>query len=107
MSFKWNFPVFLLNTGLDEIVEPRVYHFMSNPRPWQGPFQPWGHRWHSTYQHLVADHPELVQYMPTLSAPRYLKYFLQQHYKKRIETVVWRCQEIFDKVGRIEADAFI
>jgi lipopolysaccharide biosynthesis glycosyltransferase len=107
MSFKWNFPVFLLNTGLDKIVKPRIYHFMSNPRPWQGSFQPWGRKWHSTYQELVAKHPELGPHKPGLPAHRYLKYFLQQHYKKRVETVIWRSQEIFDKTGKIETEAFL
>lgn len=107
MSFKWNFPVFLLNAGLDDVVLPRIYHFMSNPRPWHGPFQPWGKKWHASYIDLLKRYPELKPYMPTLSQPRYLKYFLQQHYKKRVESVVWKCPEIFDRVSEIERRSFV
>jgi lipopolysaccharide biosynthesis glycosyltransferase len=107
MSFKWNFPVFLLNVGLDKIVKPRIYHFMSNPRPWQGPFQPWGRQWYSTYQKLVSNHPELRPHRPHLSGGRYLKYFLQQHYKRPVEKLVWGRRELFEKVDKIETEAFI
>jgi lipopolysaccharide biosynthesis glycosyltransferase len=107
MSFKWNFPVFFLNIGVAETIRPRVYHFMSNPRPWQGPFEPWGRKWHTTYRDLVQQYPKLAPYVQTLSAPKYLKYFFQQHYKKGIENVVWRCQEIFEKISAIESSAIV
>lgn len=107
MSYKWNFPAFLLDTDLRDLIKPRIYHFMSNPRPWQGPFHPWGRERHSIYLDLVARHPELAPYWPTLSTPRYLKYFIQQYYKKWFESAVWRSPELSDRVAAIEYGAFV
>jgi lipopolysaccharide biosynthesis glycosyltransferase len=107
MSFKWNFPVFLLNSGISDVIEPRVFHFMSNPRPWQGSFEPWGKKWHQNYLNVLGEFPQLAPYSLSLSGPRYLKYFLQQHYKKQIETVTWRRSRIFKQISMIETDAFV
>ena len=58
ISFKWNFPVFFLNFDYGPI-EPHLYHFMSNPRPWQGAFRPWGAKAHLNYTTLVEENPDL------------------------------------------------
>lgn len=107
MSFKWNFPVFLLKTGVSEHVHAAIYHFMSNPRPWHGPFQPWGQQWHEPYLELVNDSPQLMPYLPQLTKARYLKYYLQQYYKKYTESVTWGSQEVVDKIAAIEADVLV
>lgn len=107
MSFKWNFPIFLLNAGVGKRIAPAIYHFMSDPRPWHGPFQPWGQDWHDPYLQLVKDIPEISQHLPRLTKTRYLKYYLQQYYKKYTERVNWGSQDIHDKIAAIEADVFV
>jgi hypothetical protein len=59
------------------------------------------------YLDLVARYPELAPYWPTLSTPRYLKYFIQQYYKKWFESPVWKSQELSDRVMAIESGAFV
>jgi lipopolysaccharide biosynthesis glycosyltransferase len=107
MSFKWNFPIFLMNYGFEDIIKPRIYHFMSNPRPWQGPFQPWGRKWHRTYIDLLDKHPDLRPHVNALSPPKYFKYYLQQYYKKVIEGLAWKRSDIREKIAEIEKQSFV
>jgi lipopolysaccharide biosynthesis glycosyltransferase len=107
MSFKWNFPSFLMSYGFEDVIEPRIYHFMGNPRPWQGAFQPWGRKWHRTYTDLVEKYPDLQPYLKTLPTSKYLKFHAQHYYKKLTEGRVWRRPEIRDKIIEIEKNAFI
>jgi lipopolysaccharide biosynthesis glycosyltransferase len=107
MSFRWNFPAFLLGTDIEDLVTPALYHFMSNPRPWQGAFWPWGHKWHATYVRLVAEYPELKPYMPTLSLPRRSKYLLQQSLKRYTEPAFWGGPKIVERISAVEASAFV
>jgi hypothetical protein len=97
----------MLNTKACAQVQPRVLHFMSNPRPWQGPFWPWGRNRYAIYLDLVKDYPQLEPYRPVLSTPRYAKYFLQQYYKKICESAVWQSQALLDRMAQIEAGAFV
>ena len=60
-SFRWNYPAFFSNFGFQYLVQPRVRHFMSDPRPWQGPFPPWGSVGHAPYVDLVDRHPALAR----------------------------------------------
>jgi lipopolysaccharide biosynthesis glycosyltransferase len=107
MSFKWNFPVFLMNYGFEPIIDPRIYHFMSNPRPWQGSFPPWGPKWQSRYSELVREFPGLKPYFVSLPPAKHLKYYLQQHYKKVVEGRFWQRPDVHSRIIEIEKNAFI
>jgi lipopolysaccharide biosynthesis glycosyltransferase len=107
MSYKWNYPAFLLNTDLRDQIKPRIFHFMSNPRPWNGAFQPWDRKHHSVYLDLAERHPSLAPYFPTISRLRYVKYYFQQYYKGWTESGIWRDREIFEKVLEIESEAVV
>ncbi|WP_158809365.1 glycosyltransferase [Beijerinckia sp. L45] len=106
MSYKWNFPAFFLNSGFQTLIEPRVYHFMSNPRPWDGPFAPWGRNWFEPYTKLIRQFPQLENLRSGIKPLRYLKYMLQQRYKQLVETPFWGSQPIRKRVLQIEQDAY-
>jgi len=106
MSFRWNFPGFLMGLGYEEIVQPHLYHFMSNPRPWHGPFQPWGSSWHKPYLELERRHPELACYRPKLSRLIYAKYIAQQRYKRVIE-MQWNQDRTRNRMRELEASTVI
>jgi lipopolysaccharide biosynthesis glycosyltransferase len=89
VSFKWNFPAFLLPYEYRRSLDLRMVHFMSNPRPWHGPFFPWGRAFYQQYLRLAKLHPELARLRPQLSGPRYAKYVLQQAYKASTDRLVW------------------
>ncbi|MBI1340931.1 hypothetical protein GC169_12090 [bacterium] len=74
ISFKWNFPGFLLGSNVMPSVEPRIVHFMSNPRPWHGPFHPWGERGVQPYFDIVKAYPELEPNWPHLPLMKRVKY---------------------------------
>lgn len=78
ISFKWNYPGFLLRANRLNGVEPRLVHFMSNPRPWHGPFYPWGEAGVLPYRRMVEAHPDLADNWPRLTPVRYLKYLVLQ-----------------------------
>ena len=107
MSYRWNFPIFFLNCGFQEFISPNIYHFMSNPRPWQGPFQPWGRTWHTPYLDLLQQHPELTRFHQTLGKLKVAKYVIQQRVKRLIESPLWRSPEVRDRVLRSEREAYV
>ncbi len=90
MSFRWNFPIFFRNCGVERTLRPRVYHFMSKPKPWQGVFPPWNRSFAKPYRDLIAQHPETMPFSEPLSLPRHIRYLLQQNIKRLQETVTWR-----------------
>jgi lipopolysaccharide biosynthesis glycosyltransferase len=89
MSLAWNFPVFMRNSRVEAEITPRVYHFMSNPKPWQGVFPPWGRDSSTPYAELIAKYPDLAQYRATMPLRTQARYHLQQRYKKAFETISW------------------
>jgi lipopolysaccharide biosynthesis glycosyltransferase len=89
ISARWNYPGFLLGTEVERRVGPRFVHFMSNPRPWHGPFPPWGARGERPYRELEAHYPALAPFRPRLTPARRLKYMLQQRYKGFTEGTLW------------------
>jgi lipopolysaccharide biosynthesis glycosyltransferase len=108
ISFKWNFPIYFLNhAGVESIVQPRVYHFMSNPRPWQGAFQPWGKTHFKKYDELTNRYPELLGLRERLPARTFWKYTLQQYYKLVAERLAWKSNEFTERIMRIESEAMI
>ncbi len=107
LSFKWNFPAHFMNhAGVEQIVNPNIYHFMSNPRPWQGPFLPWGSAYTRKYEYLKGKYPVLKSIDVSLPLWKRQKYVLQQYYKFFQARLKWNSSEIIEKIQRIEATAF-
>ena len=105
VSFRWNFPPFFLNFGAERTIQPRLYHFMSNPRPWHGAFLPWGSAWHAPYATLAASHPDLAGTLRPMRAVRYCRYVLQQRVKKFRESRVWGTPAVRARIDAMEARA--
>lgn len=105
ISMRWNFPAFYLRSGLENLVEPRVVHFMSNPRPWQGSFFPWGAKGREPYLDLVKTYPEMEPFWPRLKPVRYAKYQMQQRYMQTIWAPVWGSESYRAKFSQSEASA--
>lgn len=81
ISNRWNFPGFFIGSPAEARTAPRIYHFMSNPRPWIEPVRPWGARWAKPYVALIESHPELEALSPKRDGLRSLRYWLQQEVK--------------------------
>lgn len=90
MSFRWNFPIFFKNCGVESTIEPRVFHFMSKPKPWNGVFLPWNRSFVDPYTDLIAKYPELRAYLKKMSPNIRTRYLGQQYYKWIVETLTWR-----------------
>lgn len=105
VSFKWNFPGFLLQSGLAEKVGPRLVHFMSNPRPWHGGFYPWGARGMQPYEDFSRQFPDMRPYWPRLTMQKYAKYVLLQRLKQSTELPYWRSSGFHQNFERSEAAA--
>jgi lipopolysaccharide biosynthesis glycosyltransferase len=90
MSFRWNFPIFFRNCGVESAIAPRVFHFMSRPKPWNGVFLPWNRSFVDPYTKLIARYPELQAYSKKMSLKTHAKYLGQQYYKCIVEIIVWR-----------------
>lgn len=107
ISFRWNFPVFFLNGGYEATIQPRLIHFMSNPRPWQGAFVPWGRPAHRVYGELAVAHPELADLLKPLRGLRAVKYRAQQRTKRVIESRTWTRPPVRERVARFEREAAV
>lgn len=105
ISMRWNFPAFYLGSGLETVVEPRLVHFMSNPRPWQGSFFPWGAKGHDPYYDLVRSYPEMEPYWPRLKPLRHAQYQLKQRYLQVTATPIWASDTYREKFVESEASA--
>lgn len=101
VSMAWNFPGFMLNSGIEHKIPPVVVHFMSNPRPWEGSYLPWGRTWHLPYLELMKRYPALVPYRKKLSP----YYFLGYKAKQAIGYVrdgTWRSSELANEIMALE-----
>ena len=90
MSLAWNFPIFMLNAQVEATIAPRIYHFMSKPKPWEGVFPPWKSDARRPYLQVVRDYPAIADYVTPMPAAAQLRYQAQQRYKRFIETFTWR-----------------
>lgn len=81
ISNKWNFPGFLIGTPMEQKVKPVIYHFMSNPRPWNQAVAPWGYKWMKPYDDLLRKHKDLRYLKPKRPFSKLVKYSAQQAYK--------------------------
>ena len=105
LSFNWNYPVFFDNCGLDVIKAPNIKHFMSNPRPWDGPFLPWGHKGYKIYADFAEKYPKLATSLTPFSGRKKLKYYLQQLVKRQIDGFIWDRREIRSAILDYELSA--
>jgi len=92
ISNRWNFPGFLIGSPMEAATRPVIYHFMSNPRPWNEAVKPWGKRWMEPYDRLLREHPELGFLAPKRPIVTHVKHVLQQRYK---------CLAEYNRVGRL------
>jgi hypothetical protein len=90
MSFRWNFPIFFRNCGVEAPLAPRVYHFMSKPKPWNGAFPPWDSSFVEPYMKLLSEYPDLSAHSKKLPLSAHIKYLGQQYSKRATETITWR-----------------
>ena len=89
MSIKYNFPIFLRNCRIEKQVEPAIYHFMSNPKPWNGNFPPWNQSATLPYRDISQRYPKLSRYQVPFSPWKKARYILQQKAKQVDETLNW------------------
>jgi lipopolysaccharide biosynthesis glycosyltransferase len=89
MSLRYNFPVFLRNCRVEQQLKPVIYHFMSNPKPWNGSFPPWNRAATLPYRDLCRRYPSMSQHQPPFSTFKKAKYTLQQRIKQLNETINW------------------
>lgn len=89
MSLKYNFPIFLRNCRVEDQVRPVIYHFMSNPKPWNGNFPPWNAAASLPYTEICNKYPALLQYQSRFGFSKNVKYFLQQRLKLVEEKINW------------------
>lgn len=90
ISLAWNFPIFLRNAGIEQIIKPRIVHFPGRPKPWYGGFLPWGKAGYQPYMDAVRRHPELATLTTAMPKFQRLKYHGQQYYKYIAESMAWR-----------------
>ena len=106
-SIGWNYPAFFSNFDYGGIVRPRVRHFMSNPRPWDGVFPPWGPLEHAVYSKVAAETPSLRMTSPPLSAFRTTRYAVQQRVKRLLEPREWNRPEVKARLHALESRAIV
>lgn len=106
MSFAWNFPIFFRNIGLDTIISPCIYHFMSSPKPWDVTVPPWDITASLPYDEIMMTFPELAPYRTQISMGRRLRYELQQRYKRWQERREWSGERL-QRILAYEQDADI
>ncbi len=105
LSLAWNFPIFMRNARVEPCIRPRILHYMSNPKPWQGVFAPWGAAAFAAYARAVSDHPALAPYSAGLPLQRRVRYHVQQRYKQMLEAWTWGHGHRRKRILRYEAGA--
>lgn len=101
VSMEWNFPGFLLDSQVSERIEPRILHFMSDPRPWNAPLWPWGRRYFEPYRELVERYPALRPFWDRVSGATRLRYTAQQLYKRAVERPKWQTAAVGVALGAL------
>lgn len=105
ISLSWNFPGFFINKGLEDLVKPSIVHYMSRPRPWDGPFGPWGREGFAPYVDFIARHPALRRLHRPFSGRRFARYLLQQEVKTLFER--WGSRSMRHRIKAAEDRAFV
>ena len=107
MSYRWNFPAFFFGAKLQEVVAPRICHFMSDPRPWDGPMLPWGPGWSQPYSEILRSYPALKPFAKQASYMKYTKYIFQQYYKKIFEIPSWTTDNVRNRILAVEHQCYV
>jgi hypothetical protein len=102
-SLKWNFPGFFLGRGIEDIAAPKIVHYMSKPRPWDGPFQPWGNAGMDPYIAFCSRYPGLAGLHRPMTGIKRLRYVAQQAYKR--VSFDWGSKAMRARIARFEANA--
>jgi hypothetical protein len=89
MSIRFNFPIFLRNCRVEAQLVPAIYHFMSNPKPWNGNFPPWSQWATLPYSSISQKYPKLSRYQAPFSSWKKARYALQQRVKQVDESLTW------------------
>jgi lipopolysaccharide biosynthesis glycosyltransferase len=103
LSLAWNYPVFMRNSRVESRIKPRIKHFMSSPKPWNGAFPPWTEEACTPYKDALTAYPQLLPYNVRMSARSRAAYHFQQHGKKLIERVTWGLSQRRSRILRYEA----
>ncbi|MCJ2115964.1 hypothetical protein MKK65_05060 [Methylobacterium sp. J-001] len=103
ISLRWNWPAFFIGRNLDDLVDPRIIHYMSKPRPWDGAFRPWGICGNAPYLDIIAKYPELSSLYKPMKGIRYMRYVIQQFAKGIYED--WGSEDMRRQISRSELNA--
>jgi lipopolysaccharide biosynthesis glycosyltransferase len=95
-SLSWNFPGFIIGYGFEKHFPPKIVHFMSDPRPWQGAYAPWGRKWAVNYDDLQQQYPSLKEIQSPLSLPKRMAYKTKQIVKSVRERHIWRNERLVE-----------
>jgi lipopolysaccharide biosynthesis glycosyltransferase len=101
LSMSWNYPGFLLGTQIADLIPPRIVHFMSNPRPWNAPFRPWGDTYYKPYREFVADNPQVKPYWTRSAGLQRYRYVIQQFVKLLTERRLWESEAAAEAVREL------
>ncbi len=89
MSLTWNFPIFMRNSRVEAEIQPRILHFMSSPKPWQGKFPPWTETACAPYSEMIRRYPALAHFNAQMPLYKIGYYHIQQRRKRVSETFTW------------------
>jgi lipopolysaccharide biosynthesis glycosyltransferase len=89
LALAWNYPVFFANARVAKQIQPRITHFMSSPKPWQGHFSPWTREACQPYSDALATYPSLRSFHRPMPFRRKCVYALQQQVKRCQEILTW------------------
>lgn len=89
MSLAWNFPAYMNNARVASQIPPRIVHYMSQPKPWDGAFPPWNAEAWTAYHTAASLFPKTARYWRGIGRASRARYHLQQRYKRVLETFTW------------------
>jgi lipopolysaccharide biosynthesis glycosyltransferase len=97
-SISWNFPGFIMGYGFENQFPPKIVHFMSDPRPWQGIYAPWGKKWAEPYNDVTKLYPSLASLRPRHDVFQRAAYSAKQLVKSAKERRIWNDKALIDFV---------
>ncbi|MCJ2018673.1 hypothetical protein MKK84_14705 [Methylobacterium sp. E-065] len=107
ISLKWNYPAFFTNFEYNGLRDVHIKHFMSNPRPWHGPFIPWGKAGYSPYTDIISAHPHLKDFYRPMPRRTVVRYMIQQRAKRFLDSRIWQTGAIANKIVEFEKHAAV
>lgn len=96
VSMEWNFPGFLLDSNISRLVDFRIIHFMSDPRPWNATLWPWGSTYHQPYVDLVERYPDVRPFWDRATGTQLVRFRAQQAWKRLNERPRWNTPQASD-----------